>query len=387
MATANQERDDRLSVPEASRSGQFVSSSADAPRGGEVGLVAILNAVLQRRILVATIAVSVALLTGAFALFRSRTYTAEASLAVELQSTPSFAGLAAQYGIRVPDARSGPSAEFFAYLVRSRTLLTPVLRAQYSFIKGEKAVRTDLVNELTDANTPASRRLDQAISALRESLSTSIDKETRIITVGVTMGSADLAEQVLANLLLELDRFNSERHKSQAEVVRRFTESQMESAHAGLTIAEDALQQFREQNRITSGSPELAFRQDRLTREIARRQQLYTALSQAFDEARIDEVRSVPAVTIVEAPMVPSAPNRRGALKRTLIALILGAMAGASLALLLELAGPASGTRADLAELNVLWRATLRDLRHPINAILRTRVAQVRGEGSDANQA
>lgn len=339
----------------------------------EVGVISILNAVLRRRFLVGSIALTLGLIAGLMGIRASHTYTADASFTVEsAQPRSNLSGLAAQFGVQVPEGRGGQTPEFFMFLVRSRTLLVPVLQAEYTFAKDGRTVRATLLNELSDPDDSPARRIDLAVAALRKAISTSLDKETRVISLGVTSASPELSRQILENLLVELNRFNAERQKSQAEATRKFTEHQMESARSDLAVAEDALQQFRQQNRMI-GSPELTFRQERLSREVSRRQQLYTSLSQAFDQARIEEVRSVPALTIVEAPLAQTTPNARGAAKRTLIALVLGAMAGAALALLLELAAPASGSPGELAEFSSLWHATLRDLRHPIVALRRMR--------------
>jgi uncharacterized protein involved in exopolysaccharide biosynthesis len=54
------------------------------------------------------------------------------------------------------------------------------------------------------------------------------------------------------------------------------------------------MQAFLQANRQWANSPDLTFQHDRLERDIALRQQVYTTLVQSFEQARISEVRDTP---------------------------------------------------------------------------------------------
>jgi len=62
-------------------------------------------------------------------------------------------------------------------------------------------------------------------------------------------------------------------------------------------------------------------------------QQVYSSLAQAFEQARIDEVRNTPVLTLVDPPNLPAEPDRRWLLAKALLAALLGAMIGAFVAL------------------------------------------------------
>src|SRR3712207_7894583 len=49
-----------------------------------------------------------------------------------------------------------------------------------------------------------------------------------------------------------------------------------------------------QRNRDYRNSPELTFQQERLSREVSRVQQLYGRLSEAYEQAKIEEVRDTP---------------------------------------------------------------------------------------------
>jgi uncharacterized protein involved in exopolysaccharide biosynthesis len=55
----------------------------------------------------------------------------------------------------------------------------------------------------------------------------------------------------------------------------------------------------------------LSFVYDRLVNNVTLRQQIYTSVAQAYEQARIDEVRDTPVITVVEAPLLPAKPDPR----------------------------------------------------------------------------
>src|SRR5687768_12072132 len=90
-----------------------------------------------------------------------------------------------------------------------------------------------------------------------------------------------------------------------------------------LRIAEDSLKAFLLHNREYRSSPNLVFLHDRLERQVATNQDVFSAMVQAVERARIEEIRNVPVITVVARPVAPSTPNSR----RLAIKAILAAMA------------------------------------------------------------
>src|SRR5262249_39127465 len=81
------------------------------------------------------------------------------------------------------------------------------------------------------------------------------------------------------------------------------------------------------------------FEYDRLLRAVTMQQQVYSSLAQAFEQARIDEVRNTPVLTLVDPPNLPAEPDRRWLLAKALLAALLGAMIGALVALVRDFLG------------------------------------------------
>jgi uncharacterized protein involved in exopolysaccharide biosynthesis len=165
-----------------------------------------------------------------------------------------------------------------------------------------------------------------------------------------------------ARLIMLLNEFNLQQRQSRALVERRFVESRRAEAEATLREAEASLRQFLERNRTYQSSPELRFEAGRLESAVELQRDVYTALNQAYEQARIEEVRNSPVVTVVQQPEGTAVPAR--ALK---VKLVLGAVAGFLLGLTLSFGRELVLRQrqqypADFARLAELRRSTLRRL-------------------------
>jgi uncharacterized protein involved in exopolysaccharide biosynthesis len=128
-------------------------------------------------------------------------------------------------------------------------------------------------------------------------------------------------------LLDELDAFNVETRRSRAQAERKFTERRVVELRTELREAEDRLEEFLRRNRITQFSPELTFQRDRLAREISLRQQVYSTMVQAYEQAKIDEVRDTPVLTRITGPTLPSRPDGPGPFRAMAFGFLLGVVA------------------------------------------------------------
>jgi uncharacterized protein involved in exopolysaccharide biosynthesis len=91
-----------------------------------------------------------------------------------------------------------------------------------------------------------------------------------------------------------------------------------------------------------------------------------SSLAQNYEQARIDEVRDIPVITIVEEPEAPALPDPRMLLLRGILALVAGALLGSLLAFFLAFVRASRSDTADeLDEFRQLKRATARDIRRP----------------------
>ena len=98
-----------------------------------------------------------------------------------------------------------------------------------------------------------------------------------------------------------------------------------------LEAGEEALKDFREQNRSILESPQLQLEQDRLSRDISVHIGVYTTLKQQLETAKINEMKEKEYVLFLDPPKVPISPvNPRKKLK-----IILAGFLGIGLGILL----------------------------------------------------
>jgi uncharacterized protein involved in exopolysaccharide biosynthesis len=332
-----------------------------------ISLVEIANVLLRWRWLIVGVPLALLLLTAPGLFMAPRQYTATASFMPQRapSAARSLGTMAGQLGITLPGQAQGESPAFYAELVTSRAILLPVLETAYEVsADGRNASRT-LIELYGEDRTGAERR-EVALRRLRDQVRVSISRTTDIVTISVTAASPRLAEQIVARALELVNQFNLETRQSQASEERRFVEARLGEAREELRAAEDELEQFLERNRAYQSSPQLALVHSRHEREVMRRQQVYTTLAQAYEQARIDEVRNIPVITIIEPPSPPVHPDGRGVVTRSLMAILGGILLAIVLAVVLDFFRAGSVRRdRGFEEFERLRRETLRDLRRP----------------------
>lgn len=328
---------------------------------------------LRRRRLIGRCAFALGAIAAAATLLQPPAYTSTSTFMPQGgNSRSSLAGLAAQFGVAVPTGSEvAQTPAFYADLLRSHGVLQQVAQADYRVSDGATRARRTLADVL-GLQGDSLMQLDRAVDALRGSLRTSISA-SGVVKLDVRAKQPALAQQLNAQLLDALTRFNVERRQSQAAAERRFAERRLAEIGDSLHAAENALASFHLQNRGLSGSPVLRLQEDRLQRNVSLQQSIYTTVAQSYEQSKMEEVRDTPVLTIIEPAAMPVRPDSRGTVLRTLLGLILGAVLGAAIALWLESMDQLSMREARVYdELVELRRALFRDLRRPWRLLGRT---------------
>lgn len=299
-------------------------------RPDEVSLFAVAQLLRRQRRFVLSFGIGAFVLVLAFALFRPRTYT---STAVFMPQAPENAlsrlsGIAAQLGAVVPTTDAGSSPAFYASLLKSRDVLRQAALTRYAFVLGADSVHGTLIDLYRVSGDSPPIRRDAAVRRLVEDIDISTNRETGVVNLEVTTPWATLSQQVASRMIGLVSQFNLQTRQTRAGAERRFVESRLQDARASLLAAEDRLQGFLQENREFRNAPRLVFENDRLRRDIEQRQQVYTSLAQAYEQARIDEVRNTPVITILELPDLPARPDPRRALLKGLLGLVAGMLLG-----------------------------------------------------------
>lgn len=293
---------------------------ADADASSPPSALALLAVLRRRWRLLVLLPTAVALAAGATRLLRPRSYAATATFIPQTSAGPrsAISGLAAQFGVSVGSAEPGQSPQFFSELVRSRTILERVASTPLAERPGGPA--RPLADALAVPAGTAAERLEGTIETLTRMVVAGADVQTGMVRVRVTAPTPELARGVADRVLAELNAFNLERRQQRAAGDRQFSEERLAELRAELGVAESRYASFRRANRSVEGSPELQALEDRLARDVQFRQQVYTSLAQAYEQARLDEVRATPVISVLDEPALPTRAEPRGAATLAVIA-------------------------------------------------------------------
>jgi uncharacterized protein involved in exopolysaccharide biosynthesis len=318
-------------MSQADESERHPAALERAPAEGELTLVGVIRFLLRhRRVILGTGAVAF-LLIATIALLGARTYTSTARFMPQASegSLSRLSGLAATFGVAVPLSDPGSSPAFYADLLQSRDILRRTVETSYAFGAPGDSMRGTLIQLVrARGDSPAARR-DAAAKWLLKSTDVTVARETGTVDLKVTTPWAELSRQVAERMIGLVSDFNLHRRQTKAGAERRFVEGRVVEAQDSLRAAEARLQGFLQRNREYRNSPQLQFEYDRLQRDVAMQQQVYTSLAQSYEAARIDEVRNTPVITLMEAPDLPAKPNARLALLKGMLAGLLGLALGA----------------------------------------------------------
>ena len=272
----------------------------------------------------AVISVGVGLLLGA-------QYTATTVLQPRLSSLESsgVSSLAASLGFSLGSLDGGETLDFYVVLFRSRPVLESLVRSEYGIWADEEQTERlsgDLIELLEIEEETPEDDIKSAVEWLEGAVSVGRDPEAGLVTITATAPWPDLSEALGRALLEEGNDFNLQRRQDRAHQERVFVEGRLNEAREELAAEESAMKAFLDSNRMYESSPRLRFERDAIQRRLDVRQQVYLSLAQAYEQARIEEVRNTPVLAVIEAPE-GSAEIETGPIVRAVFGVVLGFLA------------------------------------------------------------
>jgi capsule polysaccharide export protein KpsE/RkpR len=260
----------------------------------------------------------------------AKRYTAYASYAVASSrnglSLDRLAGFAAQLGITGAVANT-ESPDYFARVSTMREVKLQILRDTVCDVGGHCRTLNDVLfgpsRHVAD-ELEQERRLKQ----LSKRMSVTVDPRTGVITTSASAPTPELAERILAAQLAGLSRFVQQKRESQARNERLFAEGRLKELQQKQQAVISTLTKFYESNRSFALSPALRFQEQELQAQLGLWQELVQSVARESELAHLDEVRDIPAITVLEQPY---ASRRKTAPRRSLWALagfLIGALIG-----------------------------------------------------------
>lgn len=300
----------------------------------QTSLLVFLSILLRNRRVIAICGLVGLVAFGAFAMSEANLYIASGAFAARpSRSAGQVSEAATHIGLSLGVVDVAQSTLFYGELARSNSVLIPVAQRTYT-VKTEKGTRSGPLAEFVGvkSSSPTAAAIIAA-NKLVDNVAVLTSGRSGVVTLLVTAEDPQIAQQITANILKELDSYSSSMKKQSAVAERKFVELLVTEARQKLSDAENRLASYRQQNRDLS-SPSLRIRDDQLVRDADLAQQEYAGLESSYQQARIEEVRNLSAIRIVDYPDVPVQPQRREAARKTLIGFVTGIFAGIVIAFL-----------------------------------------------------
>jgi uncharacterized protein involved in exopolysaccharide biosynthesis len=338
-----------------------------------ISAVSLFNVVLRYRVMIALLALTFGFYAGFKSVTSAKGYTAEAQFMPKgARGGSQLSGIAAQFGVNLNTGDATSSPQFYVDLLEGKGLLWPVAQKQYTIRTDSGTITGDLLKLYhIKPDRPIVMKV-KVIETLQRQIKGVPSPKTGVITLTVVSGNPELSVQIAQNVLDQVNVYNLANRQKQAAAERSFAERQVAEKRAELRQAESELENFLESNRQYRQSPQLLLEYNRIQREVDRRNLIYSSLLSAYETARIEEVKDLPVITVIEPPELPIGPDRRGGVRKTAIGLLIGLVLGCLIAFARDrMARNREAQTDEFLEYAALKREAIGDLTHPWRPIAR----------------
>ena len=339
----------------------------------EISGLSFVNIILRHRMMILLMTLGFGFYAGYKSITSGKSYSAYASFMPKgARGGGQLGGIAAQFGINISGGDAMSSPQLYTDLLETRTILWPVAQKTYKVTHPERgAIEGDIIT-IFNIKGRQNVREARAVNSLKGAVNSTVIAKTGVIQMRVATGYPELSLQVANNVLAQLNEYNLEMRQSTAAAEREFVERQVDQKRAELRVAESQLENFLDTNRQYRTSPQLTLEYGRLQRIVDMRQTLYSRMLEAYENARIEEVRNLPVINIIEAPQLPIGPDARGGVRKTGIGLLLGFTLALIIAFIRDRFAKTRASGSDeVIEFAALKREAIGDLIHPWRPITR----------------
>lgn len=300
------------------------STDAGTSRAGRIDTLRLLSGLsFKRRVVLLLLLLVPPFALSVAGLARARTYVADVVLRPQAaeQSIGSIGAVAAQFGFSMGGGEA-ESPDYYAELLSSDFLLRHVAQSRFVDSNG---VLIRLEDEVGVAESDSALAEEFTVRALRNDVfSVEVARRTGVITLSARSSSRLMSEQLCRAAMDALTDFNVRIRQARAADERQFTESRLQESIKELDQKENALRLFLTRNRRVDGSPDLEVEFGRIQRAVVAQEQLVLGLREAFEKARLSEMRATPVLSVLQPPRSQALPESRRIVLRFAVGLAVG---------------------------------------------------------------
>jgi uncharacterized protein involved in exopolysaccharide biosynthesis len=216
----------------------------------------------------------------------------------KLAALGGLSDLASLAGVNVGGSEASP-IKLYPTIVISEAVLKNVIYQKYRTIAFPDSANLIQIWGL-DEEKPL-LAYEKMLKALRDELEVSLETKTSVLTISLLTKEPQLSADILNAIAHELDVYSRTKRTTNASAQRKWIEGRLTEVKADLEHSENALRDFRENNRRVSDSPQLLLEQERFIREVQINSTLFIELKKQYEIARIEEIKNVPIVNVMDA--------------------------------------------------------------------------------------
>jgi len=265
---------------------------------------------------IAVIAISLVYLI----IFVKPDYSSTITILPEYGSKSGLGGLASIASLAGLDVGGESPMEIYKNIIISESVLEPVIMSKYKTLEYPDSVNLLQYFDIkaTVSVTPEEQEREKFLKyykqTIKSTLFVDIDLMSKIMTLRITMPERMLSAEVLNRIALSLDNYLRTKKKSNASESRFYIEKRINQVKNELSLYEERLKNFRENNKMILQSATLLLIQERLIRDITISGTVFAELQKQLELVKLDEIRDIPVLNIKELardPIVKDGPNRR----------------------------------------------------------------------------
>jgi len=141
--------------------------------------------------------------------------------------------------------------------------------------------------------------MESAINKLNDQIVVN-QGDSGLIVISVLMEEPQLAADIANFIASYIKTYISDATIAQSSKHRQFIEERVKYAKKDLAKSEEELKEFSEKNPFAVDTPELQLQRGRLMRNMEVNQQVYITLRQQYEMARINELKEIPVINILD---------------------------------------------------------------------------------------
>ena len=234
------------------------------------------------------------------------------------RSVGGLQSLASEYGVNlnVGDFINERPSFYIPDIVNSRILKKAVINHKWKTLNEDSI---DLINywKINDSTKFSLGKILQSITGSSSSpdlnlkyMDSAIEKltnqvlvqeeESGLIVISVLMEEPALAADIANYIANYVKEYVSNIMLSYSSTHRKFIEERLQYSKQELSSSEEELKEFSEKNPFAVDTPELQLQRGRLMRNMEVNQQVYITLRQQYEMARINELKEIPVINILD---------------------------------------------------------------------------------------